>query len=503
VYLIRDVNRSDLVDRVHANTEQIQSAVLLRLSAKGGDWVIAVGFRTQQDFTSSEPAWRERHERLRDAVGSGDWPGGAVPSFGQLIQAITDTMQRVADLDEMISQLGKIIHQSLNDPTSEAHTSIWLLDFDRAGDQGEVIPVLRQDPQSFACGLRNSAVTEVRLDQGIIGWVAASRSPVNVSVDDPEAVLPGPEEVKVRERYLSLKHLDATKVELALPMIYKGRLVGVLNLEKPTPGLFSNETEEMARACAVLVAQAIHQLQIDHFFTHILEADNLHELATAIVLEVGRLIEAPFASIHLWDEAKQCLRLEASSTRIVGPQGREVRVGDPCYLERGIGFIRWAFENKMWLRVPDIDTINNPGHHQHRAVMAAVVAEVRAQLATTWEVNIDQVQVGEVQRPRDVRRFWRFRTRGRDGGEREEEVAQAIWDREYRDQGGHSCSLITVPILDVENSAPALGVLRFSRRNPKLPFTDFDVGLLRKLARPGLSQVFLNRRTCFGAPGGG
>src|SRR5207245_1017119 len=117
------------------------------------------------------------------------------------------------------------------------------------------------------------------------------------------AVLPGG--VPVCEQYLSLKARDATRVELALPMIYKARLVGVLNLEKPTPGRFPSETEEMARACAVLMAQAIHQRQLDQFYARILATDNFGEVAAAIVHEVGRLLEAPYASIYLWDVVKQ------------------------------------------------------------------------------------------------------------------------------------------------------------------------------------------------------
>src|SRR5262249_40540801 len=136
--------------------------------------------------------------------------------------------------------------------------------------------------------------------------------------------------------------------------LYKDRLVGVLNLEKPTSGCFPDDVEAMAQACATLVAQAIRHRELDRFYTGIVEADNLGRVAD-IVRDVGRLLEAPFASFYLWDALEQRPRLQGSSMSIDDEEaGKPLTQGDACYTTRGIGCIRWTLEHGLWLLIQDV-----------------------------------------------------------------------------------------------------------------------------------------------------
>jgi phosphoserine phosphatase RsbU/P len=88
----------------------------------------------------------------------------------------------------------------------------------------------------------------LKLGEGITGTAAQSRQPVLVG------------EVRDDDRYLS--GLDAVRSELAVPMIHRQKLVGVIDLQSTTPNAFSLHDRALLQLIAARVASAIDNARL-------------------------------------------------------------------------------------------------------------------------------------------------------------------------------------------------------------------------------------------------
>ena len=79
--------------------------------------------------------------------------------------------------------------------------------------------------------------------QGIVGAAAAERAPVFVP------------DVSADPRYIPL--LDGVRAELAIPLVHRDRLIGVLNIEGPDPDAFTVEARTALGVLAGHLAVAI------------------------------------------------------------------------------------------------------------------------------------------------------------------------------------------------------------------------------------------------------
>ncbi len=162
----------------------------------------------------------------------------------------------------------------------------------------------------FAIGHRGEIVKNLRikLGEGITGAAAASREPILVA------------DVRKDDRYLN--SLDAVSSELAVPMIARQRLVGVIDVQSTQPGAYSEYDRAMLRLIASRVASTIDNARlfwrlerqnrtlrtlgrISQEFAAILE---LEELLTKIASSVRELINYDAFSILLIDEGRTLLR---------------------------------------------------------------------------------------------------------------------------------------------------------------------------------------------------
>jgi phosphoserine phosphatase RsbU/P len=72
---------------------------------------------------------------------------------------------------------------------------------------------------------------QVQIGSGVIGWAAAYRRPLRVK------------DVTVDSRYLEIS--SNTRSELAIPLIYRNELLGVLNVESEQVDAYTENDEEM------------------------------------------------------------------------------------------------------------------------------------------------------------------------------------------------------------------------------------------------------------------
>ena len=166
----------------------------------------------------------------------------------------------------------------------------------------------------FAIGHREEVVKNfvAGLGEGLVGAAAASREPVLVG------------DVRQDPRYLN--SLDAVRAELAVPMITRQKLVGIIDVQSTRPGAYNEYDRAMLRLIAARVATAIDNARlyrqaerqnrtlktlgrISQEFAAILELD---DLLSKIASTVRGLINYDAFSILLLDESQQFLRHKVS-----------------------------------------------------------------------------------------------------------------------------------------------------------------------------------------------
>ena len=117
------------------------------------------------------------------------------------------------------------------------------------------------------------------LGKGISGSAAQLRQPVRVG------------DVTKDPRYLRFRHAEVDiRSELAVPLLFQDRLVGVLNLESMEPDLFTEEHEQMLTALALHMATAVVNARLyERMLAQELRVER--DLATARKIQLGLLPE--------------------------------------------------------------------------------------------------------------------------------------------------------------------------------------------------------------------
>ena len=162
----------------------------------------------------------------------------------------------------------------------------------------------------YSIGHREEVVRSlvIKLDEGVTGAAASSRQPVLVG------------DVRNDPRYLPA--LDAIRTELAVPMIARGKLVGVIDLESTRVNAYKEQDQALLLLIAGRVAVAIDNARLyrrvdrqnrtlrtlaylSQEFRSILALD---ELLTKIAKTIHSLISFEAFSILLVDPERQILR---------------------------------------------------------------------------------------------------------------------------------------------------------------------------------------------------
>lgn len=186
----------------------------------------------------------------------------------------------------------------------------------------------------------------IGLGEGLTGSAAGDRQPILVN------------DVRTDPRYLNA--LDAVRSELAVPMLIRGKLVGVIDLQSTRMNAFSPQDRSLLVLIASRVAISIDNARLyrrverqnrtlrvlahlSHEFSSILEID---ELLTKIAVSVRALINFDAFSIFLVDEDRQLLRCRFSQ--------RYDEKATVQNVEFGKGITGSAAASRQVLRVGDV-----------------------------------------------------------------------------------------------------------------------------------------------------
>ncbi|HWF46448.1 MAG TPA: SpoIIE family protein phosphatase [Bryobacteraceae bacterium] len=190
----------------------------------------------------------------------------------------------------------------------------------------------------------------IQMGEGITGASAASRQPILVG------------DVRADPRYLSA--LDAVRAELTAPMLVRGKLVGVIDLQSTRLNAFSEQDRALLTLIATRVAFSIDNARLyrrvdrqgrlmrvlahlSQEFSSILDLD---ELLTKIAVTVRALINFEAFSIFLLEPNEGILRQRFS-------QRYDDRAGVD-HVEMGAGIVGAAAASRESIRVGD--TLNDP-----------------------------------------------------------------------------------------------------------------------------------------------
>ncbi|SDF20747.1 SpoIIE family protein phosphatase [Terriglobus roseus] len=187
----------------------------------------------------------------------------------------------------------------------------------------------------------------LKMGQGIVGQAAATRA--SVLVDD----------VTHSPHYISAN--PAVKSELAIPLIIKNRVIGVIDLESEQPGAFTQDQRRLLELVASRMAVAVENArlytrlsrqaqtltvlaEISRELTAILDLDTLLERIGTLL---KRVVDFQMFTILLWSESRQQF-MHRFSTRF------GERVQRDRNAEMGKGIFGIAAAQRHPILVPDV-----------------------------------------------------------------------------------------------------------------------------------------------------
>ena len=152
-----------------------------------------------------------------------------------LLNEISRELSSVLVLNELLRQVGTLTKRVVN------YHRFGILMADERSQTFNTVISLKQDE-------RTPERSTVNFGQGIVGAAATLRQPVVVPDvhKDPRYIMVNPE----------------TRSEMTVPLIYRGRVTGVIDLESPQPGYFNDDQVRVFSTLAPQIAIAIENARL-------------------------------------------------------------------------------------------------------------------------------------------------------------------------------------------------------------------------------------------------
>ena len=251
-----------------------------------------------------------------------------------LLLEVSERINSTLDLDELMVRIGEMVKR--------------IVDYEVFA-----IFLLKEKPQElrvrFSLGHPEEIVKilRIKVGEGIVGRAAQSRRSVRVG--------------DVRRDPAYIQSLPSVRSELAVPLIAKNRLVGVVDLEAPWPDFFTEQHQNLLELLAGRIAMAIENARL--YRRSVRQSRTLHllneisrELSSVLVLnellrKIGaltkRLIDYHRFSIMLLDEQSQTINAVISLRQ-------DERMPDKCSVHAGEGVVGAAASSRQTVVVSDV-----------------------------------------------------------------------------------------------------------------------------------------------------
>jgi signal transduction histidine kinase len=182
----------------------------------------------------------------------------------ELIAQTSHRTTMILNLDELLTHAVRLINETFD----YYITSILFVDGNQLVLKATSLPAPDQ------------ATLDLRLDigqQGITGWVAANREPLLV------------QDVDTDPRYYRLSDIEKTRSELAVPLLFRDEIIGVLDVSSEEVGAFTELDLSTIQTVADQLAVAIHNARLyEQVQQH---AADLEERVKARTLELSSAMD--------------------------------------------------------------------------------------------------------------------------------------------------------------------------------------------------------------------
>jgi len=153
----------------------------------------------------------------------------------EVLNEIAAELASILDLNPLLERIGQLLRRLID----YQMFSLMLLD-----EKGETL-VTRY---AWRFGYAHAPARRISTTSGLVGAAVREWRPINVP------------DVNKDPRYLEMN--PETRSELVVPLFYKGRVIGVLDLEHTRPGFFNEEHERMLTTLASQIAIAIENARL-------------------------------------------------------------------------------------------------------------------------------------------------------------------------------------------------------------------------------------------------
>jgi len=287
-----------------------------------------------------------------------------------LLLAATERINSTLDLDELMVRISETVRRAID---YEVFAILLLNDKTRELS----IRFSQGHPEKVAKSFR------AKVGEGIVGRAAELKKTVLVN--------------DVRNEPSYIQSLPAIRSELAVPLIVKGRVVGVMDLEAAAPDFFTEQHQNLLELLASRIASAIenarlYRRSVRQAKTLALLYDISRELGSVLVLEellrkigtlIKRLIDYHRFAIMLADE-------HSGAFNAVISLRRDERMPDKCSVGGHEGIVGAAAGSRKTIVVGDV-------HKDPRYIM--VNPETRSEMSVPLEYGGRVIGVMDLESP--------------------------------------------------------------------------------------------------------
>ncbi len=188
----------------------------------------------------------------------------------EVLNEIAAELVSILDLNPLFERVGQLLRRLID----YQMFSIMLLD-----EKGETL-VTRY---AWRFGFSHAPMRRISVSSGLVGAAAREWRAINVP------------DVAKDPRYLPMN--PETRSELIVPLFYKGRIIGVLDLEHTRTGFFNDEHQKMLTALAAQIAIAIENARL-YQAVHAQERQHEKDMAMAREVQLRLLPPRPPKHAH-------------------------------------------------------------------------------------------------------------------------------------------------------------------------------------------------------------